>query len=128
MMAARGLCTSPDHVRSDLGSARTVSCGVERWLGVGLAAAGVLILSGWAFLAVVHADDRYHVGWVEGTHTALARFAAGGDLFPALYDGHVYGGTRFMPGPIVLHAGLALLTGEYLVSGKLIAYLSTVLL
>jgi hypothetical protein len=98
------------------------------WLSRALAACATLIVAAWALLAVVHADDRYHIGWVEGTRIALARAAAGGVLFPPLFDGNAYGGTRFMPGPILLHAGLAQVTGEYLVSGKLLAYCTTLLL
>jgi hypothetical protein len=82
----------------------------------------------WLFLAVVHVDDRYNVGWVEGSKMALARSAETGVLYPPLYDGHRYGGTRFMPIPILLHAAVAKLTNEYVTSGKVVAYASTGLL
>jgi hypothetical protein len=54
---------------------------------------------------------------------ALAHAANAGTLYPPLYDGEAFGGTRFMPVPIVLEAGAARLTGEYLVSAKLLSYL-----
>jgi len=97
-------------------------------LQVALSALGISLLVSWLILAVVHVDDRYNVGWVEGSRMALARSAGSGDLFPPLYDGHRYGGTRFMPVPIVLHAGVAHFTDEYLTSGKILAYVSTGLL
>jgi hypothetical protein len=55
---------------------------------------------------------------------ALARSARSGELFPPLYDGERFGGTRFMPVPILLHAGVAQVTDEYLTSGKVVAYAS----
>jgi hypothetical protein len=97
-------------------------------LQVALSLLGISLLGSWLFLAVVHVDDRYNVGWVEGSRMALAKSAGSGDLFPPLYDGHRYGGTRFMPVPILLHAGVAHFTDEYLISGKILAYVSTGLL
>src|SRR5262249_22638960 len=47
-------------------------------------------------------------------------------LYPDLYDGEHYGGTRYMPLPFTLQAGLARLTGNYLVAGKILAYGTTV--
>ena len=58
-------------------------------------------------LAAAHANDRFEVGWVQGTRMALARYANDGTLFPPLYDGMNFGGTRFMPLPVLLHAGIA---------------------
>ncbi|HYZ78783.1 MAG TPA: hypothetical protein VE596_15570 [Gaiellaceae bacterium] len=59
---------------------------------------------------------------------ALARYVNEGLVYPPLYDGTVFGGTRFMPLQFVLHGGVARLTGEYLVSGKLLAYAAAALL
>jgi hypothetical protein len=75
-------------------------------------------------IAAVHVDDRYALDHAAGAWLALARYVNEGDLYPQLYDGSSFGGTRFMPLQFVLHAGLARLTGEYLVSGKLLAYAS----
>jgi len=105
-----------------------VSPRVVRALSAGLVGVAAITFVSWSVLAVVHVDDRYHVGWVEGTRIALASSAASGVLYPPFYDGDTYGGTRFMPIPIVLHASLSRVTGEYLVSGKLLAYLSSALL
>jgi hypothetical protein len=51
---------------------------------------------------------------------ALAQYFDDGTLYPELYDGEFYGGTRFMPLPIVLHGLAARITGEYLISGKVL--------
>jgi hypothetical protein len=97
-------------------------------LRIALSCVGIAVLVSWLVLTAVHIDDRYNVGWVEGSRMALAQSANSGELYPPLYDGHRYGGTRFMPLPILAHAGLAGLTNEYLISGKIVAYGSTALL
>lgn len=61
------------------------------------------------------------VDHVAGTWLALARSAGDGTLYPPLFDGEHFGGTRFMPVPIVLHGGLGALLGDELVAGKLLA-------
>jgi hypothetical protein len=93
-----------------------------RTLSVALVTVSLVILAIWAWLAVVHLDDRYRVDHVSGVHMALAWDANHGTLYPPLYDGRTYGGTRYMPLPIVLDAAAARLTGDYLISGKLLSY------
>jgi hypothetical protein len=93
-----------------------------RWLDAGLTLSSAVVLAACLLLAAVHLDDRYRVDHVGGARMALAQYLNDGVLYPSLYDGSSYGGTRFMPLPIVLHAAMARLTGEYLVSGKLLAY------
>ncbi len=89
---------------------------------------GVMALAAWAFLALVHIADRYEVGWVMGARMGLARSFANGTLYPPLFDGRFFGGTRFMPIPFVLHGWLARATGEFVISGKILAYASFVFL
>jgi hypothetical protein len=62
----------------------------------------------------------------SGVLMGLAAHLNAGRFYPALYDGHHYGGTRYMPLYFALHAGLARLTGEYVVSGKLLTLLLAV--
>lgn len=81
---------------------------------------GALVLTSWLVLVAAHVDDTYHMSHSAGVLTALAKYADEGTLYPPLYDGHSFGGTRYMPLQIVLHAGGAMATGEYLVSGKLV--------
>jgi len=76
----------------------------------------------WLFVAFALVDDAYGVDHVSGTWLGLARFAGEGTLYPPIYDGESFGGTRYMPIPILLHGGLGALVDDYLVAGKLIAY------
>jgi hypothetical protein len=102
-----------------------VDRGPPTWLAVSSVAIGALILASWIFLAVAHADDRYRLDHVSGVRIALARSAQEGVLYPELFDGEHYGGTRFMPLPFVVHGLVAGITDEYLLSGKLLAYAAT---
>lgn len=86
---------------------------------VGFAAVAV---GSWLLLAAAHAGDAYGVDHVAGTWLALAQRLGEGTLYPPLYDGESFGGTRYMPIPIVLQGGLGFVIDDYLVAGKLIAY------
>ena len=97
-------------------------------LKVALWSASAVVLVSFVVLAMAHAQDRFQIGWVQGTRMALARYANEGILFPPLYDGVNFGGTRFMPLPVLLHAGIARLTGEYLLSGKIASYLMSAIM
>jgi hypothetical protein len=88
-----------------------------------LAVSGV-VFGSWLLIAVTHIDDRYNVGHVTGAWFALAKYVNEGTLYPPLFNGRAFGGTRDMPLQFVMHAGLARITGEYLISGKLLAYAS----
>jgi hypothetical protein len=91
-------------------------------------AAAVVVLVSLAIVVVGHITDRYHLNFATGVSAALAERLNGGVLYPALYDGAHYGGTRYMPLSFAIHAGLAHFTGEYILSGKLVAFfLSTIL-
>ena len=87
-----------------------------------LALVSMAVFVAWALLSAVHLDDRYQVDHVGGVRMALARYINGGVLYPPLFEDGTYGGTRFMPLPLLLHGALARVTGEYLVSGKLLSY------
>jgi hypothetical protein len=91
------------------------------WLSAACLGASAATAAAVAFVAVVHIGDRYAVDHASGARIALARYATHGVLYPPLVGDGRYGGTRFMPLPVLLHAGLARLTGEFLVSGKVLA-------
>jgi hypothetical protein len=93
-----------------------------KWLAAGLVLLSATALLAVAFVAVVHIDDRYGIDVASGARISLARSLDHGILYPELHAGEFYGGTRFMPLPVLMHGGLAALTGEYLVSGKIISY------
>ncbi|HYZ12787.1 MAG TPA: glycosyltransferase family 87 protein [Actinomycetota bacterium] len=96
-----------------------------RWLSWSLIASAGLVFLAWLFLSVMHVDDRYQLDHVSGARIALAQRFNDGTLYPELYDGRLYGGTRFMPIPIVVHGLVARLTDDYVVSGKLVSYAFT---
>lgn len=111
-------------VQSDAGSLRSDQARLRKLLGFAVIASSALVLVSWLLIAIAHVDDRYNVGHVTGAWFALARYVNEGVLYPPLFDGQAFGGTRNMPLQFVIHAGLARMTGEYLVSGKLLAYSS----
>ena len=73
-------------------------------------------------LAAVHVDDRYGVGAASGVWMGLGSALRDGILYPPVYDNGFYGGTRYMPLPVILEAGAAAMTNELLVSSKLLIY------
>jgi hypothetical protein len=93
-----------------------------------LGASGSVVLLSWVVLALVHLDDSYGLNHVSSVYSALAASFHDGRYYPPLAeDGH-YGGCRYMPLQPFLHATLARCTGDYLISGKLLAWLLTVTL
>ncbi len=86
-----------------------------------LVAVAALSTLAWLVRVIAHLDDANAVDHVAGTWIALATYVNEGTLYPPLYDGDHFGGTRFMPLPIVLQALGARVTGEYLVSAKLLS-------
>jgi hypothetical protein len=80
-----------------------------------------LVGGSWLLAVVAHVDDGHAVDHVAGTWIALARYANEGTLYPPLFDGKHFGGTRFGPIPIVIQAIAARITGEYLVSAKILS-------
>jgi hypothetical protein len=95
---------------------------IARLLSIALVASSLAIFAIWGWLAVTHVDDRYRIDHVSGVHMALAWDANHGVLYRPLYDGARYGGTRYMPLPIVVDAFAERVSGSYLMSGKLLSY------
>jgi hypothetical protein len=93
-----------------------------------LLVSALLVLASCAALAVCHLHTSFNLETGSGVQMGLAVHLNAGRFYPAVYDGEHYGGTRYMPLYFVLHAGLARLTGEYVLSGKLLALLLAVLL
>jgi hypothetical protein len=110
-------------VRAEAAPARDVVHPLlERITTVALCIASGVTVSSVVLLAVAHVSDRYAVNHASGTWMALAQDAHNGHLYRPLFDNGVFGGTWYMPLQIVLHTALSFVTGEYLVSGKLLAY------
>lgn len=85
-----------------------------------------VVAAAWfAFVAFAHLSDRAFVTYQAGSRMGLALYAREGILYPPIFDhGSLYGGTRMMPIPILLHTGLSFLTSEFVASGKLLTFLS----
>jgi len=75
-----------------------------------------------ALIAIAHVDDRYNVNHVSGTWIALAADLRDGVLYRPLFEDGFFGGTWYTPLQFVLQAGAEQLTGEWIVSGKLLTY------
>jgi hypothetical protein len=93
-----------------------------------LAAVSAAVLAYSGLLAVLWSGTYSHISHVSGAWMALTKYAASGVLYPPLYDGRRYGGTRFMPLTILLNTAASKVTGEFLTSGKLVALGSMALL
>jgi len=90
---------------------------------LGVAALAILT---WVVLALAHVHDRYNVNAVSGTFLALAERAREGTLYPPLFDGQSYGGTRTMPVPILLYAAsMSAAAGDLLAPAKVVDFLSS---
>jgi hypothetical protein len=88
-----------------------------------LVSLSALVLLSWLVIAAGHVDDRY---LVVGPWTALSQAVDHGVLYPPLYDGYAYGGTRYMPLQFLAYAVSAQITGDFFVSAKLVVYLIAV--
>jgi hypothetical protein len=88
-----------------------------------LVSLSALVLLSWLVIAAGHVDDRY---LVVGPWTALSQAVDHGVLYPPLYDGYAYGGTRYMPLQFLAYAASAQITGDFFVSAKLVVYLIAV--
>jgi hypothetical protein len=87
-----------------------------------------LVVVIWIATAAVHATDAYGNDRVSGSWLVLAEHADGGTLYPALYDGHTYGGTRWMPLPILAFAAAHRLGGHGYLPAKVTVYLLGIVL
>src|SRR5262249_47451036 len=67
------------------------------------------------------ARDDSRVPRGRGVWIATAEAARGGGLYPPLFDGEHYSGTRYMPLPILLNAFGSATTGDPIIGGKMIA-------
>lgn len=88
------------------------------------AATAVLTYISAAVVGLVHVGDWYNVDHVSGVWMGLAQYVRDGVLYPPLFEDGIYGGTRYMPLKTLIDAAMSGVTGEYLVSGKLVGLLS----
>ena len=76
------------------------------------------ILSGWVALAALHINDDYRVTHTQGVWLAVAEAARAGHLYPPIFDGEHYAGTRYMPLPILLNALASGVVGDPLIAAS----------
>jgi hypothetical protein len=98
---------------------------LTRWLPA-LLAAGLLALA--LLHAGRHLGDLSRIRHLAGIWMGLAWYLDAGVFYPPLESDGCYAGTRYMPLLFALIAGLARITGSYLVAAKLVALGSTLLL
>lgn len=79
------------------------------------------IVAGWLALAITHRSDDYRVSHVQGVWIAAVEEARAGRLYPPVFDGEHYAGTRYMPLPILLNAAASAALGDPLAGGKVLA-------
>jgi Glycosyltransferase family 87 len=108
------------QVSLDESRRRTIATRLVSALSVLAALAGVAVLVSVALVAIVHVGDTYHLDNVAGAWLELARYVNVGDLYPSLYDGSHYGGTRYMPLNILLYAGAGRI-GDDITAAKVVA-------
>ena len=101
---------------------------LDRVLSIALAAIGVVALVSCGLVAAAHVGDDSRLTPAAGSWMALAHYLNDGTLYPPLYDGHVFGGTRYMPLSIVLLAGVERLIGDYIVAAKVLSIVTAVAL
>jgi hypothetical protein len=86
----------------------------------------LVILLSYLLIALAHLGDKHEINFVSGVWIALAWQVNQGTIYPPVYDGQHYAGVRYMPLYFLCHAGLARLTGDYIISGKVLSLLSSV--
>jgi hypothetical protein len=73
--------------------------------------------------AVLAFERRHQTeGLVAGIWVALADYGNAGVLYPPVFDGERFGGTRYMPLSISMYAVGAGLTGDYLTAGHYLGF------
>lgn len=86
-----------------------------------LSVLSLIVLGLIVTVALAHLTDRHRVDHVAGSWIALTRYAEQGILYPPLFDGERFGGTRWMPLSLVYNLGFAQLGTDLMTTGKLAA-------
>jgi hypothetical protein len=76
----------------------------------------------WVVTAVVHAADAYGNDRVSGSWLVFGEQADQGRFYLPPFDGHTFGGTRWMPLPILVYAAAHRLGGHGYLPAKLAVY------
>lgn len=84
-------------------------------------AVAAAVLAGWLTLSALHLTDDYRVEHLQGVWLAVTDAARNGQLYPPIFDGEHFAGTRYMPLPILLNAFASRIAGDPLIGGKAVA-------
>ena len=98
------------------------------WPRALVAALAGIAFASWALVAVAHLDDAWGNDKVSGGWLVLGKAADEGTLYPPLFDGTHYGGTRWMPLPILAFAFAHRLGSNGYWSPKLLVYIIAIAL
>jgi len=79
-------------------------------------------------LILIHIADRYALNASSSVWLGLAADARNGMYFPPVFDGERFAGTRYMPMQVAILATLAGLTGDLLVSGRILGLAASAVL
>lgn len=115
---------NPQAAIDDRGPIET-SDALPSYARLAVVALAALAIVAWLFLAFAHLHDRFNVNAVSGTLLALADRAREGVLYPPLFDGQSYGGTRTMPLPILLYSFAISVGGDFLAPAKVVDLLAS---
>jgi len=102
--------------------------GGSRLVEIGLWLAGMGAIVSVSLVVVAHLNDTYHIDHVAGAWLGLAKYASSGVVYPPLYDGTHFGGTRYMPLQFLLYGLVGHLTGDYVAAPKALSALIFLLL
>jgi predicted membrane-bound dolichyl-phosphate-mannose-protein mannosyltransferase len=91
------------------------------FVSLALCTIAVAVLAGWLALSAFHLRDDYHISHLQGVWLGVVDAASHGQLYPPIFDGEHFAGTRYMPMPILLNALASRVVGDPLVGGKLVA-------
>jgi hypothetical protein len=95
---------------------------LSRRVQILLAVLAGLVALLWIATAAIHAADAYGDDRTSGSWLVLGERADEGTFYPPLFDGHSFGGTRWMPLPILTFALAHRLGGHGYLPAKLAVY------
>ena len=81
-----------------------------------------------SLIVFAHLNDTYHIDHVAGAWLGLAKYVGSGVVYPPLYDGTHFGGTRYMPLQFLLYGLVGRLSGDYLAAAKALSAFTVALL
>lgn len=85
------------------------------------------VLATVVLLAVIHISDRMRADHVAGAWMALTQYAKDGVIYPPIFDGSHYAGTRWMPLALLYNIAFTVFSDDLLFTGKLASLFGAIL-